>query len=242
MGAILYYAPRREAITLEQMAELGIDTQGVVSPKTRHVTNGPDGGAGLVFVLQYDGHKQQETTAGYYPDRQTWEQAPGRDYWNGYYNTEKPAPGDLVRSGFRGGYPVTLLDGNDWYIPIGKYAAPRKSDTPLPRRTRFNGVTHEPGDVLPEYQWIFDTGARVLEILNGEREDDWTFAEQATLCCRLLGVNYHVGPCEIELLRLISESEQGAILRMAGDAPGWWDIKKKEAAATGSLSAGGAEY
>lgn len=242
MGAILYFAPGRQAITLDEIQALGIDTRGVISPKTRAVTGGPNGQHGIVFVLEYDGHKPRDFTVGFYPDRQVWEQAPGREYWNGYYREDKPGPDDLSRADGLRSYPVTLLDGNDWLIPIGRYVATRNGvNTPLPLMSRYNGKTHEPGGVLMEYQWIFDVGTRALEILNGDRKDDFTWSEQAEMCCRLLAVNYHVGPCEIDLLRLLSQEQQATILHMAGDGPGWWAIKKKEAEGIASSSVGDAD-
>jgi hypothetical protein len=241
MGALLYFAPSAKGMTLDGMAELGIDTTGVVGPgNTRCITSGPNGSDGLVFVPHFEGHDVSKVTAGYYPDRQKWEQAPGRDYWIGYYLTERPGPSDLIRIKCVNGYPLELADGNQWMIPVGRLAEGGAGATPLPRLTRFDGKKHFQGEVVPQYQWLFDVGTRSLEILLGEREDGYTYAETADICCRLLAINYHVGPCEIDLLRLFSEANQLFMLRYVGDSPGFMAIKKKEAADIASLSAGAA--
>lgn len=240
MGSLLYFAPNLQGISNDDLKRLGIEMEGVIGPgRARGCTRGPDGHAGITFVLHYEGRKEPpDVTAGYYPDRQTWEKAPGREYWIGYYNTEKPGPEDLIRSDTVNGYNVALLDGNKWTIPMGRWVRGDGRDTRLPRLSRYTADGWVEGDVLQRYQWIFNLGTRVLEIINGEHEDDITWQEQAELCAKLLAVNYHVGPCEIDLLRLISAEEQGEVLRMCADFPGWLSLKKKEADAIASLNPG----
>lgn len=119
MSGFLYYRHGdTRPITKEGAVKLGLGYAFPAGLEGREVLRGPCGSKGYIFADS----KRHTEAIGYFPDKQTWRKLPkveGRpELWVGYYNDEKPGPGDLGRANaLPGEVTITLGDGNQWLIP-----------------------------------------------------------------------------------------------------------------------------
>jgi hypothetical protein len=212
VAGFLYYVPSgTSAATEADLAAIGLGEILVAGTAHCPVTGGPDGGAGVVLAGESDGKQR----VGYYPDRQTWRQAPGQSWWLGYVTDDKPTPADLQRADAVGGYVVTLEDGNGWTVPVarsmrGNGTLPAQldlsSDGKLMRRplARFEALCAGAERVWTYFNCVRDVlsgGGDVTESqdLESQTEQLWPVAIDA------LGVNYRVGVIEVVALGLLTD-------------------------------------
>jgi hypothetical protein len=245
MAGLLYYLPGLDrSIKVEQAREagLGYAFERQITANTYH-GKGPFPEQGVTFA---DSATVQKV--GCYPDQQTWRQAPGQQFWIGYYNDQRPGPADLARTRQLDGHLVRLADGNDWLIPVARgwndaddesagwyYAVPRLTDLDAEGNWA-------PGDVVPAYRRLWDlatgwwdTRERAAEAAEEGEERTTvdfaidTFGGANDAAAFALGTNYRLSKFEIAALGLFDTQSAQAILDCVVDGPTFsrWLQKKR---------------
>jgi len=212
-----------------------------------HTEKGPDEGRGIVCAPVLGGRSAPDRV-GHYSGEQVWQRTP-RPWWIGFYESRRPMPETLARSEAYPGHKVTLQDGSEWLVPVGRLwngadPFPKKlrldpetgrwKETPL---DRFARITERAGEVFADLMaaaWSEDEDGNPTVSFNVDTD----------LAVEALGLNYHVGAEEISALGLLTSENVGYIAQAFVDFPTWKilldarnDAKKKAtrpASGTGS--------
>ncbi len=157
----------------------------------------------------------------YDPAAQAWQNC-GR-YWLGMNRGQAPGPDDLVRMVGIDGYCITLLDGNEWRIPLLRRWS-RENDafeSNLPKCMRR--CVNDAGQavvgmaIAAEHEALDRVGAVILEAFI--RETPWSESSLFEMAAALLSENYRIGADEISLLGLLDKNLALKILALAIDEP-----------------------
>lgn len=241
----LYWVPgHRATIKREELYSLGLSYAVEDRHTARGCSNGPDSQHGVVVC--HGGN--EDGRLGYYPEKQTWKQWPGKNIWVGCDEDDKPGPDDLRRADQITGRWLVLDDGNRWLAPIARkwHEIDDKLlwDYNVPRRLSLdeNGQWM-PGDVKPRYERLWqlameyeDTAARAAHNAEGDIVR-FTFEHVDELAVGALQVNYRVGPVELDMLGIYDDQARNAIIRVLLDADTRETWLKKKVA---ELALGGA--
>jgi hypothetical protein len=252
MPGFLYFLPDHPtAPTPVEIAGLGLKYALDGPLASRQVIGGPDGGNGIVVAAE---DRVPDQLVGYFPGKgsaapgQAWRKLPGLDVWVGaYLDARRPTPADLRRSTAIAGYPVTLLDGQVWEIPVPRAFTGEQEmfRTAVPRRLDLDdagGLVYSA--VVSEYQQLFNlaaawfqakSAAAVAAEVDGESVRFRYVEDVVRAAVEVLGANYAVGYVEaIALLGLLTEELAIRILDLAADLPHIedWLLKKTEVEAS----------
>ena len=195
MNRILYFAPGKQVLGLEEMWRLEPVLQGCAV--TSRLCVGPGGENGVIFAVG-------DEAPGYRKEGQVWEE--GQDsqdgIWMGYEPGARPGPGDLAREDGISGHPVTLRDGQAWELPVLRVAA---TGTILgSRRIAKRGPGGEwlgklPAELEDLARWVEEAFGSLRAVVEGQVELRYEY----DLAAAGLALNYRVGAGEISLLELL---------------------------------------
>ncbi len=211
MAGLLYFLPKANA------GQADFDQAGITVADRGHgaspsgVTVGPSG-SGTLFA-PHTPKGRPDTKCRYLPDEQTWTECNNGKFWIGFYTDDRPKPEDLATDEQFNGYPITLEDGNDWVIPIarsfsGGTTLPEALILGLDGKTirrpldRFAEIEKQAQLVIADIMRqlpdaCVPTGWDVAEVpLTDEQNRE--IAQDA------LGLNYRIGPWEINALLLLN--------------------------------------
>lgn len=221
MRQFLYYWPTRQTagINANQVKDLGITwllEHGKQPEWVQVVNNGPDGGVGVCFAREND--DSGKYPIGYYKARQTWEKAPGFDYWVGYFNDAKPGPVDLARGECRG-HAIRCRDGEQWLVQPTRLI---KGVMDIPMGLALDRDGELVGEALPEYSQIVSDAETIWNwhvSAFSDSPQELGRVEMMQAIARVLGRNYRVGLAEVNLLRLVTTENIGEMCRAIIDWP-----------------------
>ena len=231
----LYFIPNasKDAIQLDQVIAAGLgdvlrdrltpsDLAGSGRLAIGGASNGPGGHNGVVLqclvpnVFTPSDEDQPPPVVGYYPKLHTWQPAATGNaaYWIGYDPHALPAPEDLARDNSVSGYFETLGDGREWLCPVIRQYLGQVN---LPDVWRVvNGQIVS--TVKPDWQGAWELSGQIWESHVSRSDPD--VATAMLWCCKLLGINYRIGPMEASLLGLLGRDEYPNVLRAAIHGPG----------------------
>lgn len=225
-ASFLYFVPRNSTVPIQSVDQLKEADLSYILPLNKgmvsvHTLSGPGAQGGALVTI--DG-----STPKYDAEKQIWRKGLNGKYWVGYWNDKKPTPDDLLREKSLSGQSVTLLDENDWTIPVcvPNIFGSEGNGITLPQEYDLddNGTliarTHRMYAPLAErcYKQFQDYMGWVEE---GEAKPDahQQFLERVDLACDLLAVNYRVSKVEIiGLLGLLGSEAYAKVLRAAIEA------------------------
>lgn len=212
MSSFVYFFPGHQSViasrqqvplAIADMARSGLASRASVGPGGRNgrlVTFGPDASRFCAFN----------------EEQQTWSQE--GDYWVGFWNDNRPGPGDLERdSGIPG--QTCELGGQSWRIPIVHALSPAGDGfyTTLPRILKtddqgnpFLDPERRYDELRRSVQWLFERIiVESLAVSEEAHREDWPLDDLETLQlnARLLGVNYYLSVAEISALELLKDDE-----------------------------------
>lgn len=220
MAGFLYYIPGGQTAAKATLEKAGIwNTIGGCALACRQVFGGPNGGSGIIVSAS------EASMCTYQKDGQTWEQSAGEGgAWIGYWNDSPPKEADLRRKQQLAGHPVELREGEMWCIPVARMIT---GGSALPQSFVL-GRNFEIVDakILPRYAAMWARTQQVWEMMSRQTDIDVTPCLE--LAIEAIGLNYHVGVAEVNLLGLVTSANFfngicGAVL----DLPGLEAIKKK---------------
>ena len=244
---LLYFLPNLAAVRAADLDAAGLGGVFRGCPFTgRGTTAGPGGMPGQVVVAEPENPLARKPAIGYFPDKQTWQQAPARQslgdggWWIGWETASPPTPADLQRREAVGGYAVRLEDGNDWLVPVARRFP---SGTMLPERLALGPAGEWVSAVIPRFAkfaeqaervWVeFQRQAGVPEAATAE---PLSVADEIDIAVEALGINYRIGRVEASVLGLLTTTNKTAILESLIDWPTLIavgeQLKKKEYAGT----------
>jgi hypothetical protein len=220
---MLYFVPKSKALTAELRKEHGLDRL-LDSCQHRETMNGPDGGGILVGESSHSADYMH-----YEPAKQTWSKRFGLSSWVGTWNDRPVSPASLARSPLLDGNLVTLLDNQQWQIPLlrkwHETDAAFEFGNQMPRVMQRSQTTGRfvLGAVIPKYRELWDLSLKIADSMFAQLAQ----TESATLdeseveefVCAVLAANYRVDADVISHLQLLTAELSGAIVRAALD----WD-------------------
>jgi len=229
MGHFLYYIPNVPAASEKDLAEAGAAHVGPV--KIGQIDRGPDGNAGILLAnaaanvrLRVDA----ENTRWIAP-------AAGRKFAIGYRPDDPPGPEELLRDDAIGGRPVRLADGNEWIVPVARFA----SAMPTTELGVVYGVTDggEPTSTIAAAQAeLWDMAGELMEMLFAEaalaeeqkNNADAKMGDEAMtpergieIATAALAANYRVTEIEVRALEILSAAGVAEIHRTLIDLEGY---------------------
>jgi len=145
----------------------------------------------------------------------------------GMWEDWRPGERDLMRARVREGYRVELGNGEEWLVPVLKYATGRSG---LPEELRVTSEGKLERKPRVEYAGLCARAERyweaLLAIAGGARAESVILsdAEGYLLACEALGLNYRVTRAEVNLLGLLNDVADrqtlGQAVYAAVDGPG----------------------
>lgn len=197
----------------EQLKAAGLSHLAGMPFSVKAIPAGPGGGAGVMLARQagpeFGGVSPAVDALAFDPEKQdSFRMFGDGGELPGWLALSKdraqwPGPGDLSRNAItpEGEFvPVRLGDGNEWLIPIVRFA---KGDTALPRVV-VRGANGRPRwRVAGEHLPLVHMCSAVLDIAFGLREDLCTPDFLLALGSAALAVNYHIGRNEVSALELL---------------------------------------
>jgi hypothetical protein len=151
--------------------------------------------------------------------------------WLGFSKEKsgRPKPRDLQRSdAFVDGHPIPLGDGNDWTIPVIRFA---EGNSALPSVLMRKDDGSYGYDVRAEYRGIVSICDMILD--NTMKGEGFRLSAEMTMAFvqGVLSVNYRVSEAEISALELIDTRNVKQIAQAAMDVPSMLvlldELKKK---------------
>lgn len=224
MGRFLYFLPKVKGAGPDQLNALGLgELLADAHPEWGEVPAGPGEAAGCMCRIP----DSRPYRFGYDADNQTWKVASNGMYWLGFENASRPGPEDLKLDEQIAGHAVTLGDGRDWLIPVGRlFLAERAPITKLHLNGDGGWVS---GEAIDRLRGIEADAMRIWENFHlalVESEQTGRDAvlvmdatELAELAVRALRLNYRVGPDEIDMLELLDSRNVDAVARAVIDWP-----------------------
>jgi len=246
MAQLLYFVEGVSTLNKESAAKYGLGyalsdgcAHGAVNGK------GPGGAPGVCACKSGE-------QLGYYPDKQTWLRIPresGPGVFVGRWNDMPPTPQELERPKKLAGWPVRLLDGQDW-IAATAYQWHEIPDEEtikwshaLPAHAEIDASgAWTRGRVYRDYERLWHIAKTHFDLLVGDDSGgdiELSAADSRDLAAEVLGVNYRVSKWECALLGLFDDPPTKAveILRATVGLPAIeaWQ-KKRTRSAPGALS------
>ena len=208
------------ADVLRSVGLLAADGGGVLADCTRvpahasvlDVQKGPDGKAGTVIapVRKHSG----EPGCFYSPTLQTWQPVRPGLLWIGHEQSVAFSPRLLERWQIVGGAEVSDDNKHVWIVPIARAPYQQYAFGTLPQAYTFDPVTGEPvPHLLDRYTWLWELAGEIRDwyLAAAGPASEATPAEKAAhqarpfsdlirYAARILGVNYRLGPAELNVL------------------------------------------
>lgn len=237
MSLFYYYIPtEKRKLSIEECERAGIGYALAGRKTDRGCTKGPDNGHGVV-VCHGD---NRDGKLGYFPEQQTWKKVPGSDVWCGMYTADKPTPADLIRETPISGQWVKADDGSQWLAPTARRYAEEEDRLVwahnLPRRLTLGDEGEwQPGDVMPQYQELWQLCVKCEEALLGESEET---VDTNHVAVTALQANYRIAAIELDLLGVFTETFRDRVVETLMDLRTWLDWAKKNATVNQSESDG----
>lgn len=241
MGGFLYFVPA-DVTRPAELSAYGLDYafERGMSIAFCPCRNGPGGVAGTVVGCDRGG-----MIVGYYPSKQTWRKIPGPgDVHAGCYQDARPGPAQLLRRDALDGYPVRMLDGNDWLVPTARGLIEQDGDIRYQARLPAAMALDEDGQWKPtgvtqkyaalwsvaERFWDAFTGANLIKTAEGGRAE-LMLHDLADGVITALATNYRLGPTEAAMLELLDQECCREALKAVIDWPvmeSWLEKKTRE--------------
>lgn len=230
----LYYIPGRTQgpEMPEQMLQCQFDGR---DPVVRAVLGGgPDAGQGAIVC-----DKAVGSSAGYFPERQTWTQINER-LWIGYENDSPPTPEGLARAKQIDGHHVRV-GSHSWLVPIARRwtfetGAPLWYDS-LPKKLTYLNGAWQYGETIERCARLWKIAERWMDetqyAASGEDNPErpvLTLLEAAELAVEALSFNYRVWHEEMSMIGVLDGSVVRDVLNAVIDLPTYreWVEKKSE--------------
>ena len=225
----LYFVPNAGKFDQKLLDDRGLGYLTADKMTQRGYTSaGPGDCAGIIFA-----DKRIEGKDLYYrPEEQVWAKslAGTKDektgefinkFWVGYHTANPPTEKALARESQINGYEIELLEGQKYRIPLARCFP---SGTQLPQTMIMTETGVLDYKLLPKYvefskqaELLWCDFARQIGWMEGpqemSREQEWMLARGA------LGLNYHIGCDEINLLNLFSTINFEKVLFAIVDEP-----------------------
>lgn len=229
MAGFLYFADGKRSADLhtpQQVIDSGLAY--AIKPdesplKVDMPNGGPSGKGGLLFAST---RRMTANQMKFATDEQAWLKMPGKDIWVGFDKEDKPGPAELLRLKTVNGRHVKLEDGHNWLIPeirITTIVGEGENET---QEFKYGdlpfdwGMDHESGkwtrrgiqaSFLPALEtaekWS-DIRFEALRAVAEQKEPPTVlYSDIFDSAVQMLGVNYEVGPVEVELLGLLRTIE-----------------------------------
>lgn len=209
----------------------------------RAVISGIDGASGVVFCrddkyVRFDKDSQVWRSMGMFPRKQNDPESEMVELWCGWEKDNPPTPANLARPNQLPGHTVKL-QGHDWIIPLVREWSFENGkclyDITLPKAAKFDNVKREwfAGEVIPEYQRLFELTTEIYERYTDQQEESDGFDlpdNPISVCAEFMAVNYYLGMEEISALELIQFYYQciWSILQLPMDLPGMLEVYQKK--------------
>ena len=236
MSSFYYWIPNgKPSIALPELLQLGLGYALEGGHTARGCDSGPDKQRGAVVCQGAN----KDGRLGYFPEKQTWKQIPGKDVWCGYYTEAMPTPEELARDEPIPGVWIELDGGGKWQAPIARKRFEDDGELfwsyNVPRRlTLDEGGEWVPGEVKPRYQRLWADAERTEQaVIDGAEVDDLD-----AIAIRALQINYRVSAIELDLLGIYDESLRVRLVHTLIDLDTWlaWVKKKTKIAHDGVSS------
>lgn len=199
MGGFLYFLHGTQHADDAALKAVGLDRLlGGRGTNVSAMTTGPDGGSGVMLSIDIAPRKNpRHRSKG---DEQVWKKSLNGLYWIGLDKDAIPGPEDLERPLLLEGHLTELGDKNKWVIPIARQFFPGEA---LPYALVLGDKGEWVHEALPEYVQFSKMGERLwIEVRDS---DTGGIDESGTIDMALeaLGLNYHIGPDEVSMLKLM---------------------------------------
>lgn len=213
-----YFVPLPMPLKIEDVRATGLgdvlrdrltntDLSGLGRLTIASITNGPDGHDGTLLQCRSvvdDDEDSPPQPVGYFPKSQTWIKS-GK-YWTGYDPNALPTLAELQRDKLVGGFPVVMENGQECICPTIRMSDSQANLPDVWRMVdgKFKTVTK------PDWNWAWDLSGEVWDqfISNSELKLDQAFE----WCCKLIGINYRIGPHEAGLLGMLGSTTYREVL------------------------------
>lgn len=210
MAVFLYYIPNKAVLKIKDIESAGV--KGIFEENTpridaRVITNGPDGGTGMICAMDVPGRPQ----IGCYLDRQAWQKV--GDYWIGYDKENPPKPESIARKNNLAGHLVKLAH-DEWLVPCARHFFPEYG-SPLPKVFALGpdgNMVEEPDPRYAELcqgadrSWYWFCKDFGMEEYLGEIEepDRPSMADRYNFAAMALAINYRLTAAELLVRREIT--------------------------------------
>jgi len=211
------------SVTVDNLNKLPERLQNIIPPRRiahAKTTKGPGGSAGVLFcALPACVPAEDDGLLSYVPAEQTWRGAICKEgelpqWYVGFWNDAKPRPQDIERSKMVVGYEIEL-EYETWQVPLLRMA---DGGTMLPRRIRRNAYGAIEHSTLEAHETLAAMGLEYYQQIHaayvaGKQSEGFSFDRLLGFSELALGLNYHVGQEELDLLGVWSTT---AVERVAG--------------------------
>lgn len=214
------------------------------------VRKGCGGQAGCV-IAPVRKHKGEPGTV-FSHDLMTWKAVTG--YWIGWENNVPVSPQDLERLALIGGSEVADDGGRTWLIPIARAPHHGYEFGALPQSYTFGDDGEPTPHLVPSHAWLWELAGQIRDWYLAEAgpEEDATplekaqherlpFTQLVKYAARILGVNYRLGPAELNVLHWLGAPvlTQAMVHRCCQTTYGWEVLEqaKKKPPASASAAA-----
>lgn len=213
----LYFLHDINQINRQVITEAGLDY--LPPPETlitRGMMTGPEQRPGLMLA---DG-RCDASDMRYNPQEQTWAKSLNGKFWVGYWNGRRPNEESVRRQTFYNSYDVELGNEEKWKIPIARLidgscgldtALVMDSDGHLRKVPidRYAAFCRQVEALWQDY----------MTELSGEGSPALKDDARWQLAVAALGLNYHIGPDEVNQLMLLTQRTMSQTLRAILDIP-----------------------
>ena len=202
MAGFIYAIENVKMVGSLQLEEAGLTSIfSEVEISQRYSTAGPGGGECVLLM-----RAGEDTKLLYFkPKEQHWDRSLNEKYWLGFYEKNRPTPEILARENQINGHEVEL-NGQKWRLPLARMFP---EGTMLPETLLLGRDGKIIKESIPRYaefsrkaETLWEDLQKILGWMEGKRK--LTEEEKWSLIVEALSFNYHVGPDEINALKLIS--------------------------------------
>ena len=206
MAGFLYFIPDLHGVpTLAAIpAECNLQHLEGSSLQSREVVSGPGGRNGLIVTVVTQ-QRYEGVTVGYKPDEQEWTEVKAKcddgektTHWIGVTKSSPPTPEDLARSAQIPGWKLQLGE-HEWTIPCAHLPI---TTLPMVFSMTASGPTKS---IEGRYEDLCKEMGEVYNAIYAKGDDEiLTYERGYYLACKLLAVNYMLGPWEAGVLKMLT--------------------------------------
>lgn len=211
----LYFLSEAKGVSDAQIAKgalAGLVDSGVSVSRREVLGSGPSGKPGLLIRL---GEGDCE-----FKPQQKWQKRDENGTWM-LAQGENP-PSAFLRDEAIDGYWVKLADENQWIVPIARVFP---TGSKLPQSLILGPGGKVVSEVLPRFAQACSDAERIWRAVAAANSEQPSEADQISqeegffLACRILAINYRLGPPEVSLLRLLDTYCVQNVIRCFVDWP-----------------------